>query len=106
MFCFLNLLVSENGLSLVNRQLETVSFFMRFSSIGVLNDIPLEVPALEEVKHAFSLYFLVPGEYTLQAASVINDATDVLRARARTDSPDEPIFCRGSPFHVYVVGTA
>ncbi|KAG1326626.1 hypothetical protein COCNU_01G005600 [Cocos nucifera] len=83
----------------------TVSRFV-FSSIGVLNDIPVEVPALEEVKHAFSLYFLVPGEYTLLAASVINDATDVLRARARTDSPDEPIFCRGSPFHVYVVGTA
>ncbi|XP_008784808.2 trafficking protein particle complex II-specific subunit 120 homolog [Phoenix dactylifera] len=73
---------------------------------GVLNDIRLEVPPLEEVEHAFSLYFLVPGEYTLQAASVINDATDVLRARARTDSPDEPIFCRGSPFHVHVVGTA
>ncbi|RWW08584.1 hypothetical protein GW17_00027963 [Ensete ventricosum] len=42
----------------------------------------------------------------LWAAAVINDTTDVLRARAKSDSSDEPIFCRGSPFHVHVVGTA
>ncbi|KAJ3679495.1 hypothetical protein LUZ60_017506 [Juncus effusus] len=73
--------------------------------VGVLNDICLEVPPLQEVVHSFSFYFLVPGDYSLQASAVINDATDVLRARARTSSPDEPIFCRGSPFHVRVIGT-
>ncbi|XP_024033269.1 trafficking protein particle complex II-specific subunit 120 homolog isoform X1 [Citrus clementina] len=73
---------------------------------GVLNEITMEVPPLQESKHCFSLYFLVPGEYTLVAAAVIDDANNILRARARTDSPDEPIFCRGPPFHVRVSGTA
>ncbi|OAY69410.1 Trafficking protein particle complex II-specific subunit 1 [Ananas comosus] len=73
---------------------------------GVLGDINLKVPPLEEVAHSFSLYFLVPGDYTLQAAAGITNATDVLRARARADSAEEPIFCRGSPFHVRVTGTA
>ncbi|ONK76680.1 uncharacterized protein A4U43_C03F30920 [Asparagus officinalis] len=73
---------------------------------GILGGISLEVPPLHEVTHPFSLYFLVPGDYTLLAAAVIDDATDVLRARARTDSPEGPIFCRGSPFHVRVAGTA
>ncbi|XP_038710438.1 trafficking protein particle complex II-specific subunit 120 homolog [Tripterygium wilfordii] len=72
---------------------------------GVLNGITMEVPALQESRHSFSLYFLVPGEYTIVAAAVIDDANDILRARARTDSPDEPIFCRGPPFHVRVNGT-
>ncbi|KAF6147422.1 hypothetical protein GIB67_016779 [Kingdonia uniflora] len=71
---------------------------------GVLSGISVEVPPLQEIKHSFSLFFLVPGEYTLVAASVIDDANDILRARAKTDSPDEPIFCRGPPFHVSVVG--
>lgn len=71
---------------------------------GILTGINLEVLPLQEVAHSFSLYFLVPGEYTLLAAAVIDDATDVLRARAKTDSL-EPIFCRGSPFHVNVMGT-
>lgn len=66
----------------------------------------MEVPPLKETKHSFSLYFLVPGEYTLVAASVIEDANDILRARAKADSPDEPICCRGPPFHVCVMGTA
>ncbi|KAG8082572.1 hypothetical protein GUJ93_ZPchr0014g47469 [Zizania palustris] len=73
---------------------------------GVLSDIYLEVPPLQEVAHPFSIYFLVPGDYSLQAASVIIDATDVLRARAKAESPDEPILCRGCPFHIHVVGTA
>ncbi|CAB4266827.1 unnamed protein product [Prunus armeniaca] len=73
---------------------------------GVLSGITVEVPSLQEIKHSFSLYFLVPGEYTLVAASVIDDANDILRARARTKSSDEPIFCRGPPYHVRVVGTA
>ncbi|KAG2573140.1 hypothetical protein PVAP13_7KG230300 [Panicum virgatum] len=73
---------------------------------GVLSDIHLEVPPLQEVVHPFSVYFLVPGDYSLQASSVIIDATDVLRARAKAESPDEPILCRGSPFHIRVVGTA
>lgn len=77
-----------------------------FSCVGVLSDIQLEVPPLQEVVHPFSMYFLVPGDYSLQAASVIIDATDVLRARAKAESPDEPILCRGSPFHIRVVGTA
>lgn len=73
---------------------------------GVLSDIYLEVQPLQEVVHPFSIYFLVPGDYSLQAASVIIDATDVLRARAKAESPDEPILCRGSPFHIHVVGIA
>ncbi|CAL5016074.1 unnamed protein product [Urochloa decumbens] len=73
---------------------------------GVLSDIHLEVQPLQEVVHPFSVYFLVPGDYSLQASSVIIDATDVLRARAKAESPDEPILCRGSPFHIRVVGTA
>ncbi|GLU01272.1 hypothetical protein SLE2022_185840 [Rubroshorea leprosula] len=73
---------------------------------GVLSGIVLEVPPLQEIKHCFSLYFLVPGEYTLVAESLIDDANDILRARARTLSPDEPIFCHSPPFHVHVVGTA
>ncbi|KAK6912541.1 TRAPP II complex, Trs120, partial [Dillenia turbinata] len=69
---------------------------------GILSGITLEVPPLQESKHAFSLYFMVPGEYTLLAAAVIDDVNDILRARTRTNSPDEPIFCRGPPFHVRV----
>ncbi|KAJ4707818.1 trafficking protein particle complex II-specific subunit [Melia azedarach] len=73
---------------------------------GALNEITMEVPPLQESKHCFSLYFLIPGEYTLVAAAVIDDANNILRARAKTDSPDEPIFCRGPPFHVRVNGTS
>lgn len=65
----------------------------------------MEVPPLEEIKHPFSLYFLIPGEYTLLAAAMIDDANAVLRARAKSISPDEPIICRGPPFHVRVTGT-
>lgn len=73
---------------------------------GVLNGITLEVPPLQEIKHSFSLYFLVPGEYTLVAVSIIDNANDILRARARSDSATEPIFCRGPPVHVRVCGAA
>jgi hypothetical protein len=73
--------------------------------VGVLSDIQLEVPPLQELVHPFSVYFLVPGDYSLQSSSVIIDATDVLRARAKAESPDEPILCRGSPFQIHVVGT-
>lgn len=66
----------------------------------------MEIPPLQEIKHSFSLYFLVPGEYTLVAAALIDDANDILRARARTDSPDEPIFCCGPPYNVRVIETA
>lgn len=86
----------------VNVWYPTLSFF---SCVGVLSDIHLEVPPLQEAVHPFSMYFLVPGDYTLQAASVIIDPTDVLRARAKAESPDEPILCRGSPFHIRAVGT-
>ncbi|MQL91900.1 hypothetical protein Taro_024515 [Colocasia esculenta] len=72
---------------------------------GVLSGIELVVPPLQEITHPFSFYFLVPGEYTLLGAAVIDDATDILRTCARTNSAVEPIFCRGSPFHVHVVGT-
>ncbi|CAI9759689.1 unnamed protein product [Fraxinus pennsylvanica] len=72
---------------------------------GVLSGIAMKVPPLQEIKHSFSLYFLIPGEYTMLAAAVIDDANEVLRARARTNSSDEPIFCRGPPFHVRVNGT-
>ncbi|KAL3646051.1 hypothetical protein CASFOL_011231 [Castilleja foliolosa] len=73
---------------------------------GVLSGIAMEVPPLEEIRHIFSLYFLIPGEYTMLAAAVIDDASEFLRARARTISSDEPIFCRGPPVHVRVNGTA
>ncbi|XP_023884691.2 trafficking protein particle complex II-specific subunit 120 homolog [Quercus suber] len=73
---------------------------------GILSGITIEIPALQEIKHSFSLYFLVPGEYTLVAAALIDDANDILRARARTHSPDEPIFCCGPPYNVRVIGTA
>lgn len=73
--------------------------------LGVLSGIAMKVPPLQEIKHSFSLYFLIPGEYTMLAAAVIDDANEVLRARARTNSSDEPIFCRGPPFHVRVNGT-
>ncbi|XP_051129441.1 trafficking protein particle complex II-specific subunit 120 homolog [Andrographis paniculata] len=73
---------------------------------GVLSDITMEVPPLEETRHAFSLYFLIPGEYTLLAAAVIEDSNEILRARARTKLSNEPIFCRGPPFHVRVSGDA
>jgi hypothetical protein len=86
--------------------LVTLLLRVPFSCVGVLSDIHLEVPPLQEVVHPFSVYFLVPGDYSLQASSVIIDATDVLRARAKAESPDEPILCRGSPFHIRVVGTA
>ncbi|XP_068653236.1 trafficking protein particle complex II-specific subunit 120 homolog isoform X2 [Aristolochia californica] len=72
---------------------------------GVLSGICVEVPPLQEIAHSFSLYFLVPGEYTLVGAAVIDDPNDILRARARTDSSEDPIFCRGSPFQVRVLGT-
>ncbi|KAL3566090.1 hypothetical protein D5086_031505 [Populus alba] len=39
-------------------------------------------------------------------ACFFEDANDLLRARAKTNSPEEPIFCRGPPFHVRVIGTA
>ncbi|XAR69415.1 hypothetical protein NMG60_11000983 [Bertholletia excelsa] len=73
---------------------------------GVLNGVSMEVPPLREIKHSFALYFTVPGEYTLLAAAMIDDANDILRARARASSPDEPIICRGPPFHVRVNGPA
>ncbi|XP_073024853.1 trafficking protein particle complex II-specific subunit 120 homolog [Primulina eburnea] len=72
---------------------------------GVLTGVVMEVPPLQEMRHTFTLYFLIPGEYSLLAAAVIDDANEVLRARARTNSPEEPIFCRGPPFHVQVNGT-
>lgn len=86
--------------------IDSPSFCFHFLLAGVLSGIKMEVPPLQEARHSFSLYFLVPGEYTLVAAAVIEDANNVLRARAKTDSPDEPIFCRGPPFHVRVIGTA
>lgn len=72
---------------------------------GVLSGISLDVPPLEEMKHSFSLYFLVPGEYTLLAAVVIDHPNEILRTRAKSNSLEEPIFCRGPPFHVQVNGT-
>ncbi|MFS7909332.1 putative TRAPP II complex, Trs120 protein [Helianthus anomalus] len=71
---------------------------------GTLNGVKVEIPPLKEIKHPFSLYFLVPGEYTLLAAAMIDDPNDILRARAHSASPDEPVFCRGPPYHVRVHG--
>nr|XP_043606679.1 trafficking protein particle complex II-specific subunit 120 homolog [Erigeron canadensis] len=72
---------------------------------GALSGMKVDVPPLAEIKHSFCLYFLVPGEYTLLAAAVIDDPNEILRARAQSSSPDEPIFCRGPPYHVRVNGT-
>lgn len=47
---------------------------------------------------------MVPGEYTLLAAAMIDDPNDILRARAHSACPDEPVFCRGPPYHVRVRG--
>ncbi|CAK8569986.1 unnamed protein product [Lathyrus sativus] len=73
---------------------------------GVLSDITIEIPPLQQINHSFCLHFLVPGEYTLLAAAVIDDANDILRARARATSASEPIFCRGPPYHLRVLGNA
>ncbi|KAK9080017.1 hypothetical protein SSX86_001692 [Deinandra increscens subsp. villosa] len=72
---------------------------------GALSGMKVDVPPLEEIKHSFCLYFLVPGEYTLLAAAVIDDPNEILRARAPSSSLDEPIFCRGPPYHVRVNGS-
>ncbi|KAL4579325.1 hypothetical protein LXL04_015466 [Taraxacum kok-saghyz] len=72
---------------------------------GALSGMKVDVPPLEEIKHSFSFYFLVPGEYTLLAAAVIEDPNEILRARARCSLSDEPIFYRGPPYHVRVNGT-
>ena len=81
-------------------------FSCRTPVTGVMSVIRVEVPALGEVAHAFSLYFMVPGEYTLLGSAVIEQATDMLRTRAKAESPDGPIFCRGSPFHLHVTAAA
>lgn len=72
---------------------------------GVLSGIEVEVPPLGEAIHPFAVCFLVPGEYTLLGAAVIHQANEILRARARADSAQEPIFCSGPPFRVHVIGT-
>ncbi|KAJ9558991.1 hypothetical protein OSB04_013605 [Centaurea solstitialis] len=68
-------------------------------TLGTLIGVMVDIPPLEEIKHSFSLYFFIPGEYTLLAAAVIDEPNDILRARARAASPDEPIVCRGPPYH-------
>ncbi|RYR03981.1 hypothetical protein HN51_040802 [Arachis hypogaea] len=73
---------------------------------GVLSDISGEIPPLQQVKHFFCLHFLVPGEYTLLAAAVIHNPSDILCARAKATSPSEPIFCRRLLYHVRVHETA
>lgn len=71
---------------------------------GILSGIEVEVPPLGEAIHPFAVCFLVPGEYTLLGAAVIHEANEILRARAKTNSAEEPIFCSGPPFRVHVVG--
>ncbi|CAH1442282.1 unnamed protein product [Lactuca virosa] len=71
---------------------------------GTLIGVKVEIPPLKEIKHTFSLYFMVPGEYTLLAAAVIDEPNEILWARARSASFDEPIVCRGPPYHVRVHG--
>lgn len=79
-------------------------FFLCDFVAGALSGMKVDVPPLEEIKHSFCLYFLVPGEYTLSAAAVIDDPNEILRARAPSSSLDEPIICRGPPYHVRVNG--
>ncbi|XP_057834819.1 trafficking protein particle complex II-specific subunit 120 homolog isoform X2 [Cryptomeria japonica] len=71
---------------------------------GILSGIDVEVPPLGEAIHPFAVCFLVPGEYTILGAAVIHEANEILRARAKTNSAEEPIFCSGPPFRVHVVG--
>lgn len=74
---------------------------------GALNGIDVEVGPLREVVHAFSLCFLVPGEYTLLGAAVIHEAADPQSNVSQEDiSTDVPPLCySGPPFKVRVVGT-
>lgn len=99
LFCFVFFSRKRNSLFF-----KIIMLLLAISS-GVLTGVAMEVPPLQEMTHTFTLYFLIPGEYSLLAAAVIDDANEVLRARARTNSSEEPIFCRGPPFHVRVNGT-
>ena len=72
---------------------------------SVLSGIEVEVHPLGEEIHPFVVCFLVPYEYTLLGAVVIHHKNQILRACARTDLTQEPIFCSGPPFRVHVIGT-
>ncbi|KAL2651263.1 hypothetical protein R1flu_019391 [Riccia fluitans] len=75
---------------------------------GALNGVDVEVPALGEVVHAFALCFLVPGQYTLLGAAVINDLPeDSLGAKSMgpfAEIAQEPLCYSGPPFTVNVTG--
>ncbi|KAL3700442.1 hypothetical protein R1sor_018464 [Riccia sorocarpa] len=75
---------------------------------GALNGVDVQVPALGEVVHAFALCFMVPGQYTLLGAAVINDLPDdSLVAKAKvpfSEIAQEPLCYSGPPFTVNVTG--
>ncbi|CAM6105164.1 unnamed protein product [Calypogeia fissa] len=76
---------------------------------GALNGVDVEVPALGEVVHAFALCFLVPGQYTLLGAAMINNPTRSVGAESKlliVEAGQEPLCYSGPPFTVDVIGTS
>lgn len=76
---------------------------------GALNGVVVEVPALGEVVHAFALCFLVPGQYSLLGAAVINDPKRCLGPESNlliVGVGQEPLCYSGPPFTVDVIGTS
>ncbi|BFI25493.1 trafficking protein particle complex subunit 9 [Marchantia polymorpha subsp. ruderalis] len=74
---------------------------------GALNGVDVEVPALGEVVHGFALCFLVPGQYTLLGAAVINDPDESLGPNSNLQYPEsepEPLYYSGPPYTVNVTG--
>jgi hypothetical protein len=61
---------------------------------GTLDGMEVEVGAVGEVVHHFALCFLVPGQYTLLGAAVIQSQTF-----------HEPLCYSGPPFAMLVAGT-
>ena len=73
--------------------------------VGVLSGIEVEVPPMGEAIHPFVVCFLVPDKYTLLGSSVIHHTNEIMRARVRIDSTQEPSFGSGPLFRVHVIGT-
>jgi hypothetical protein len=76
---------------------------------GALNGVDVEVPALGEVVHVFSLCFLVPGQYTLLGAAVIKDPKRCPVPEPKqilVEVGQEPLCYSGPPFTVDVIGTS
>ncbi|KAK1315538.1 hypothetical protein QJS10_CPA05g02173 [Acorus calamus] len=46
----------------------------------------------------------IEGNKSTVLWAVINNATEVLKARAKVSSPEGSVFCRGPPFHMFISG--